>query len=119
MIICRICNEREARKGRRKCSQCELHRSDKRAQESVIPARPKLVWTGLLIDNELHELVHPSGKREPLLAFASGPGKYWYEPGRSGRTIDGDGLLFLRVMVEPGNLPRQLPTGTAALRSAS
>lgn len=114
MIICRICNEREARKGRRKCSRCESAGGCTRAQESVIPARPALVWTGLMIDNDLHEIVYPDGRREPLLAFASGPGKYWYEAGRSGRTIDGDGLLFLRVMVEPGNLPRQLPCGSAA-----
>jgi hypothetical protein len=101
MTICRICNERQARKGRRKCSGCERATGDTRAQELVVRERPDLVWTGLLIDDENNEVVLPDGSRRPLLAFSSGPGKYWYESDGHGRKCGGDaGKLMLRVMVE-------------------
>jgi hypothetical protein len=101
MTICRICNERQARKGRRKCTLCERSEGDKRAQETVVPVRPVLTFTGLLIDDEMSELVMPDGTRKPLTAFASGPGKYWYESEGQGRKCGGDaGKLMLRVMVE-------------------
>lgn len=101
MITCRICFERPARVGRRKCAECERSLSDKRAHEEVIKARPDLVFTGLLIDDENSEVILPDGSRKPLLAFNSGPGKYWYESEGHGRKCGGDaGKLMLRVMVE-------------------